>query len=387
MGWRFRKSFSPFPGVRFNFSPSGISTSIGVGPARLYVGSRGAAVTARIPGTGISFRQPLAVPSTSRDTGESAAGPEFAPQPIPPLFQPPVVGAGEIRSASTASLTTEGLQSFKELLAKAQTERAALLGDLESAKRQSAAATAIHEAWKQGWLFKRIRKARFAALEQEAVNNRDKVAELEEQERLAKLATEFELPASLRDAFGRLSDSTERMSQSHRIWDTLSSVATDRFRERTTAANSIQRQLVTVSLGSTDLIETEFKVPHLRNANGGDVLIYPGFVLYLVSRNAFALVDAREVEIAFDAVSFLEEEGVPHDAPVIGQAWKKANKDGSPDRRFANNYQIPIVRYGSLQLTSKTGLNERYLVSNAEYAEAFAKEWARFQGQLSPGTT
>lgn len=63
MGWRFRKSFSPFPGVRFNFSPSGISTSIGVGPARVYIGPRGAAVSARVPGTGISFRQPIGVPN------------------------------------------------------------------------------------------------------------------------------------------------------------------------------------------------------------------------------------------------------------------------------------------------------------------------------------
>jgi len=30
MGWRFRKSFSPLPGVRLNFSPRGISTSVGV---------------------------------------------------------------------------------------------------------------------------------------------------------------------------------------------------------------------------------------------------------------------------------------------------------------------------------------------------------------------
>jgi hypothetical protein len=34
MGWRFRKSFSPLPGVRLNFSPRGISTSVGAGPFR-----------------------------------------------------------------------------------------------------------------------------------------------------------------------------------------------------------------------------------------------------------------------------------------------------------------------------------------------------------------
>lgn len=37
MGWRFRKSFNPLPGIRLNFSPRGISTSVGAGPARLYL--------------------------------------------------------------------------------------------------------------------------------------------------------------------------------------------------------------------------------------------------------------------------------------------------------------------------------------------------------------
>jgi hypothetical protein len=99
MGWRFRKSFSPLPGVRLNFSPLGISTSVGAGPFRFYVGSQGAAVTTRIPGTGISYRQPLHAPRS----------PQINPTPhIPhhhvPEAQMPVthVDAGEeIHSAST----------------------------------------------------------------------------------------------------------------------------------------------------------------------------------------------------------------------------------------------------------------------------------------------
>jgi hypothetical protein len=380
MGWRFRKSFSPFPGVRFNFSPSGISTSIGVGAARIHIGNRGAAVTTRIPGTGISFRQPVGVPTL---VGQPDRSGSRAPEPPTPLLSP-IEDQGEIRSASTASLTTQGLRSFKDLLTKAQSERAGVLSDLAAAKRQATSVASTYEAWKRGWLFRRIRKNRFAALERDAIESRERVSELEEQEKLARLATEFEMPDSLRKAFRRLSDATDRLSESHRIWDTLSSVATDQFRERTTAASSVRRQLVTVSLGGTALIEADFKVPHLRNANGGDVFIYPGFLLYLVSANSFALVDARDVGMFFEVVNFIEEEDVPNDSLVVGQTWKKANKDGSPDRRFANNYQIPIARYGGLRLTSGTGLNEQYLVSNSHLAEAFVKEWLAFQASLPP---
>jgi hypothetical protein len=97
------------------------------------------------------------------------------------------------------------------------------------------------------------------------------------------------------------------------------------------------------------------------------------------------LIDAKEVTIAFFPVSLIEEEGVPQDAEVIGQTWKKANKDGSPDKRFVNNYQIPVVRYGSLRFSSSTGLNEEYLVSNAAAAERYAAESTGFRQALSTG--
>lgn len=384
MGWRFRKSFSPFPGIRFNLSPSGISASIGAGPARLSIGPGGAAVTTRIPGTGISFRQPIDAPSAGRRSSARDGGAPLppSPRPLPPSVPSQATDAREIRSASTASLTSEGLSSFKELLAQAQGERASVIQDLQSAKRQSQAAISAYDSWNTGWLMKRIFQARFAERARAAVELREKVAELEEQERLAKLQTEFHMPGELREAYGRLADATARLGQSQRIWDATSTAATDRFRERTLASETVNRERATVSLGTTPLIETSFKVPHFTNANGGDVLIYPGFALYLVSKDAFAVVDAREIEITYEPSTFLEEEGVPSDAVVVGHAWKKSNKDGSPDKRFANNYQIPIVRYGRLRLKSGTGLNEEYLISNAEHAEGFANEWARFRAQL-----
>ena len=83
------------------------------------------------------------------------------------------------------------------------------------------------------------------------------------------------------------------------------------------------------------------------NHNGEDIFLYPGIALMPRADGAFALVDIRDIEIDGSAKGFHEEEGVPPDAEVIGHTWAKANKDGSPDRRFANNYQIPICAYGS----------------------------------------
>lgn len=56
MGWRFRKSFKLLPGLRFNVSKSGVSTSVGRAPFTMNIGSRGTMYTTSLPGTGLQYR-------------------------------------------------------------------------------------------------------------------------------------------------------------------------------------------------------------------------------------------------------------------------------------------------------------------------------------------
>jgi len=60
MGLRFRKSLKIIPGVRLNFSKSGISTSIGTTGARVTIGKNGVYANAGLPGTGIYMREHVA---------------------------------------------------------------------------------------------------------------------------------------------------------------------------------------------------------------------------------------------------------------------------------------------------------------------------------------
>lgn len=219
-------------------------------------------------------------------------------------------------SYCTATLTSEGLEPVKQLLITAQDERARLLPELREAANEAARLGSKHERCKNGWLFRRLFKGYFARLGEMSMEATDKKAELQEQERLSRLATEFDLPQNLKDTFGQVCDAAAMLSRSQRIWDTLSSTATDRYCERTTASHSVQRKPVAISLGSSDLIETSWKVPHLMNANGGEMFIYPAFILYHVSHEAFALVDIRDANLYYTPTSFIEEEAIPTDAQI-----------------------------------------------------------------------
>jgi hypothetical protein len=160
-------------------------------------------------------------------------------------------------------------------------------------------------------------------------------------------------------------------AESAAVWDIKSYRATDKFRERTTAETRVDRQKVTFALGNCDLIQWEQKVPHIQNAKGGELFLYPGFIVYRAAREAFSVIDFHDLKSNAALVKFEEEQGVPKDSKVIGQAWAKANKDGSRDKRFANNYQIPVVLYASLSLKSDTGLWEEFQFSNPERLQFF----------------
>lgn len=82
---RFRKSVKVCPGVRLNFSKSGVSTSLGVRGASVTVGKKGVYANYGIPGTGIYNREKIldwndeaAGSSSSRRGSSSSAGSNFA---------------------------------------------------------------------------------------------------------------------------------------------------------------------------------------------------------------------------------------------------------------------------------------------------------------------
>lgn len=156
----------------------------------------------------------------------------------------------------------------------------------------------------------------------------------------------------------------------------------DRHATRSAASTSVERRQVRFSITDEDeVLQTSAKSLRLQNANGADVEIYPGFVL-LRDRADIALIDLREVTIEFSQSQFVEEGTVPPDASVVGTVWAKTNKDGSPDRRFRDNYQIPLVRYGEILFQSALGLNESYMFSNYEKAERLARTFNEYQAAL-----
>ena len=388
MSWRFRRSFKLIPGVRLNLSKTGLSASFGGSPFTVNVGPRGVYGTASVPGTGLSFRQRLAGKPEAAPDPDSAAPPHLItpdsygfqtpssiPVDAPAVISPPVE---VVQSASTDLLTSESMKELKRVIQTAYEEHEDIGRELETARQEKQQDLEKYLAWEDGFLLKRAFKKAFAKRKTDSETASAKVEELEQQLSLTAVATHIEISKEQAEPYFAMRDTFAVLSECGAIWDIKTHQATDRVRERTTASRRVGRERVAFSLGGSDLIQWEQKVPHLQNANGGDLFLYPGFILYRAAKSAFSVVDFHDVNGNCDLVRFQEEDGLPSDAKVLGQTWAKANKDGSPDRRFANNHQVPIAAYASLTLKSDTGLWEEFQFSNPERLVRFLNAFNAF---------
>jgi len=91
---------------------------------------------------------------------------------------------------------------------------------------------------------------------------------------------------------------------------------------------------------------------------GAQTLYFLPDVVLIEHGKSFGAVGYAGLDLHWQDSNFIEDGNVPADALVIGQTWKHPNKSGGPDRRFRDNYQIPICRYEAFHLRSSSGLNE-----------------------------
>lgn len=382
MTLRFRQTFTLFSGVRINVGKRGISTSIGVRGATVNIGRRGVRATVGVPGSGISYSA-LVLP-----VGQ-AGNPSPRPEPTPVGFMPPPVkspaggnspasamaympqtGMNEIASASVEVLTSNSLLPLRDLIAKAREQQALVKTDLNEAREE--------EAKQQGELTRRKRslfrwfyKRRISELEATLPVTRAEVTRLSYWQENTKIEITFEAGEAAQRAYSSMVRAFDSLKLSDKKWDVTADRLTNRFVERTLADRTVNQFPAVLEFSSNDLIQFSGRAMRFENVNGDDILIYPGVAVIPRADGAFALIDLRDLQVTTDGVRFQETESVPRDAEVVGQTWAKTNKDGSPDRRFKENYAIPICLYGQIAFRSQTGVTEEYMVSNAAAALAF----------------
>lgn len=378
MGLRFQQSFQLFPGVRLNLSGGRVSATFGVPGASLNVSPRGIRSTVGVPGSGLSYSSnltPGALPSPSPRPGST------------PPFNPSVAywqsqQMREINSAAVENLTSHGLLEVRDLIAQTRSQHEEISADLAEAQGVHGRDLAELDRRSRS-LFRVFYKRRIAELEISVAEAEQEIQRLSEWQQSTHVDVSFEASEIAQKAYGALVRQFEILRGCARIWDITSDRIGNRVVERSYASRTITRTPVTLEFSTSDLVRFDGRAMRFQNVNGEDILIFPGVALMPREDGAFALIDLRDINLAFAAAQFVEDEAVPADSQVVGYTWAKVNKNGSPDLRFRDNYQIPLCLYGRMIFTTPGGVEEEYHFSNATAAGEFARTFDAYRSALA----
>lgn len=373
MAWSFRKRIKIIPGVHLNIGKRGVSTSIGMRGASVTVGKSGSYVSAGIPGLGISSRVRL-LSSTSPSS-------EILPPDPPPYHDPEVISTSRIYSADLHEITSQNMQGIKEAILLARKQRTNLYDDLKKIG-QDIKSTKFRKLLSYIFLYGYLRPSIPTSLTEDLFAQQKALQEAKEQlqNSFVDLNADFEPEHKIK--YDAMVAAFEDLSRCHQIWDITSAHFEDRVITRSSASTFVTRRSVRFALGTIPEFRSALQALYFQNANGADLYIYPNFVIMYANSSDFAIIGLDEINLQYGYVRFTETEAVPTDSTIVGQTWAKVNKNGTPDRRFKGNYQIPVVQYGEIRLKTSTGLREEYQFSNYAHTATFALAFRDYQQSL-----
>lgn len=371
MGVKFRRRQKLFPGVYLNFSAKGVSTTIGIKGFNVNLGNQGAYLNTGLPGTGLYDRKKITGIGNSNSTTTTIPEQNNAFQNTPTFDESefyfiPKKLEGEIKSKDANSVTSVDLAEVKETLLAAYKEKTEIENEISVVKKdvkKASNAKLISQIFIIGLITKKFKYNLSEKIEY--------LNELEKQLLECKVNIDIDITAELEQKYQTLKQTFDTLSSCSKIWDKTSAVKNND--NRSAANSSVTRTATSLSYKKVAFINSDFDALHFKNQNGSDIYIFPAFAVLFDDKNNFGLVELKDLEITFGTTGFLEEEGVPHDTKQIGETWAKVNKDGTPDRRFKDNYQIPIVEYGEITFKSNTGIFEVFMLSNTSKALTFVE--------------
>jgi Protein of unknown function (DUF4236) len=333
----FRKSVKVGP-LRFNLSKSGIGVSAGIPGFRVGAGPRGNYV--HMGRGGLYYRAALG-------TGRSAPSPVPSPSPTADNGQ-----LREIESASALQMVDESSAALlEEINAKLKATvwwpfvlGAALLGVLVVTEQGAVLISAVAAAGAAAtWL----------------VYQRDVLR--------TSVVLLYDLEDAAIEQYQAFHDAFDALVRCGRVGHIAAQGAVQDRKRQAGAGAVVRRHVIRPAKRPPSRVKTNIEVPVI--PVGRQMLHFFPDRLLVIDHNGAGAIGYADLQLDTRQSQFIEREGVPADAQVIGRTWQYVNKSGGPDRRFKSNPEIPIALYEEIHLTSATGLNEVIQVSKVGTGE------------------
>lgn len=321
MPWYLRKSFSRGP-IRLNLSKSGLGASFGVRGLRIGVGPRGTYLAGGRGG--LYYRQYL-------NSGHPSA-PAIPRLPISqPIAMPTPSPVAAEESLEYAAVPASDDQVAAEINARLQAFRwsklligIAILSGLCIFVKDLTIVAIIAGIGFITWAIVQSNR--------EAVQRR--------------VEFNYELGEKTAELFNACVNAFENAVGCSTIWRVTTQTLSRDTKYTAGAGSILDRTPTRITFNDPRLSSN---VPTIWIwASGGGLCLLPDRMLFFGPAGVSSL-DYVSAKTSAKSVDFRESGPIPPDATQVGITWQYVNKNGGPDRRFANNRQLPILRYSELR--------------------------------------
>lgn len=322
MGFYIRKSVSAGP-FRFNLSSSGLGMSLGVRGLRLGTGPRGNYV--HMGRGGLYYRASLGNrPPRQRVTPQPSQGSDTTPMQT--VENGDVL---EMASSSSAGILEQinekaaSLRSWPWVLGLALAISAWTNGEPDLAPLSGPALFVGLAAAGMAWYWDKQRRT---------------------------VVIVYDLADHFLRSYEHFAKALEELGTADRIWNIESAGHTNDWKRNAGAGTLLNRKSARIGYGLPSIVKTNVSVPAIIGGKQ-NIYFFPD-VAIVSDGNKFGAIAHHDIHLLWSDSYFLETESVPRDARVEGYSWQYVNKNGSPDRRFNNNRQIPRCCYQQMGLQS-----------------------------------
>ena len=337
MGFYIRKSVRCGP-FRFNLSKSGIGVSTGVPGFRIGTGPRGTYV--HMGRGGLYYRKTLSLSNNARRTQQGQPQPYSLTPVTPPGTHGPMMAIG---SGSISDMT--------------DTNSADLLAELERKRRRFVwwpIVAVLSFILMMVFLGSGLSPWLSVPLISLLVVSIVLVYQWDQLKKSVVLM--YDLDGAMLDSFQRLFESIESLSRCGAVWHVSGRGDVYDPRYHAGAGALLNRSHMSIGFRSPPYVKTNVSVPCLPLGRITLYLLPDRMLAY--APNGIGAVDYSTLQLTTLPTRFIEEGHVPYDAKIVDHTWRFVNKNGTPDRRFSSNRQIPICQYEELRIGSKTGVLE-----------------------------
>lgn len=344
MGFRYRKSINLGGGFRINLSKSGVGYSWGTKGYRITKAASGKTRrTYSIPGTGLSYVSETGQNRNSQRNRSQSNAPGYRPTTMEPTYQQPF-GEQKIESAEIKNFQSAEFGNITSTI-----ERTLKMNKWGTILLWCVLLAAGNPAFILLPIIGGVLKV--IAQSKGAVN------------------LEYDFDAEKEEEHDRRVGAWILLAEGAKEWQVLTETYNSNTKVHAGAGRSLNRVPCTIKKTSPYYLKTNVDLIQIK-LKKETMLILPDKV-FIIRGTKVGAVNYDDLQIQVSSINFVESEPVPKDAQVIGQTWQFVNKNGTPDKRYKNNRQLPICLYGVVRLRSVSGINVEMHVSNIQKSRDF----------------